>query len=214
MMNRTSQGLSAPRAGRSHSAHCRSEIESLGELMGAVIHEVNQPLTAIAAGAQAAVHWLAAGDHGSALQAIQGVVHDATRANAVVTGLKGFLRGYDTPVQPLQINEAVREVLAVVCSDIEAAHVAVALELDSSLPAVAGNRVQLQQVILNIVLNSMDAIKRKGVEGRIRVRSRLIDGPNVEVSISDNGTGVAPEFMPRLFDVFYTTKSDGLGLGL
>jgi two-component system, LuxR family, sensor kinase FixL len=188
---------------------------SLGELAGAIIHEINQPLTAIAASAEACVLWLerAVPDLDEAVQASHSVVREVRRAVGVVDGLKSLVRGTRLERTQVQINDVVRDVLATVSAELELARITTQLELDP-LPTLSGDLTQLQQAIFNLVRNAIDVLQH--VDGRERlltIRSSS-DGSAIRVSISDVGAPISPDQLARLFDSFFTTKVDGLGFGL
>ncbi len=188
---------------------------SLGELAGAIIHEINQPLTAIAASAEASVLWLerAVPDLDEAAQASHRVVREVRRAVGVVDGLKSLVRGTRLDRTDVQINDVVRNVLATVGAELELARITTQLELDP-LPTLSGDLTQLQQAIFNLVRNAIDALK--DVEGRERLLTIRSGGDAraIHVAIRDVGTPISPEQLARLFDAFFTTKANGLGFGL
>jgi signal transduction histidine kinase len=191
-------------------------LASLGELAGSIIHEINQPLTGIITSAEACLRWLARdpAEPGDARMSAMRIVEQGRRATNVVTGLRSLVRDAQLRFTDVQINDAVEEILLLLKGDLERARVTLRTDFDRSIPNVEGDQVQLQQVVLNLVRNAIDAMA--GVNGRARVltaSSRVADN-HVSVAIADTGVGIASASRERLFDALYTTKGEGLGLGL
>jgi signal transduction histidine kinase len=195
-----------------------ARLASLGELAGSIVHEVNQPLTSVITSAEACLRWLARdfAELGEARKSAARVIDQARRASTVVSGLRSLVREGQLQLAEIQINEAVEEVLLISRRELERAAVALRTEFDPSLPSIKADRVQLQQVVLNLVRNAIDAMM--DVEGRPRVltASSKVDDGHVLVAIADTGIGIGidPANKSRLFDPLYTTKDHGLGLGL
>jgi signal transduction histidine kinase len=191
-------------------------LSLLGELAGSIIHEINQPLTGIVMSAEACLRWLARdpAEPGEARKSAMRVIEQGRRASEVVTGLRSLLRDAQLRFADVQINDAIEETLLPLKRDIERAGITLRTALDCSMPTVEGNRVQLQQVVLNLVRNAIDAMA--GVNGRPRIltASSKVADDQVSVAIADTGVGIATTSRERLFDALYTTKGDGLGLGL
>jgi signal transduction histidine kinase len=193
-----------------------ARLASLGELAGSIIHEVNQPLTGIIASAEACLRWLARdpAEPGEARKSATRVIEQGRRATNVVAGLRSLVRDAQPHLADVEINAAVEEVLLLSKREFERAGITLRTDFDRSLPNVEGDRVQLQQVVLNLVRNAIDAMT--GVNARARVltaSSKIADG-HVSVAIADTGVGIDPANSERLFDALYTTKGEGLGLGL
>jgi len=193
-----------------------TRLASLGELAGSIIHEVNQPLTAIIASAEACLRWLARGpcELDKARSSVTRIVDQGHRASKVVSGLRSLARDGELQFAKVRINEAVEEVFLLLKRELECASIAVRAEFDTSISDIEADRVQVQQVVLNLVRNAMDALA--DVDGGARVltvSSKLIDG-YASVAIADTGVGIDPAHQERLFDALYTTKDGGLGLGL
>jgi C4-dicarboxylate-specific signal transduction histidine kinase len=191
-------------------------LASLGELAGSIVHEINQPLTGIIMSAEACLRWLARepAEPGEARKSAMRAIEQGRRASDVVTSLRSLARDTQPRFANVQINDAIEEILLLLKADIERADVALRTALDRSIPTVEGDRVQFQQVVHNLVRNAIDAMI--AVDGRPRVltiSSKVADG-HVSVKIGDTGVGIASTSMERLFDALYTTKGDGLGLGL
>jgi signal transduction histidine kinase len=192
-----------------------ARLASLGELAGSIVHEINQPLTGIIASAEACLRWLARDPvkPAEARKSATRVIEQARRAHGVITGLRYLARGTKLRFTTVQVNDAIEEILLLLKRDLERGDITLTLELDKSIPPVEGDRVQLQQVILNLVRNAIDAMTVEAMPRVLTISSKVVDG-HVIVGVSDTGIGIDIISMMRLFDAFYTTKSDGLGLGL
>jgi PAS domain S-box-containing protein len=201
---------------RSELAHV-ARVMSLGALTASIAHEVNQPLSGIITNANTCLRMLAADPPNvdGARETAQRTIRDGDRAAAVITRLRALFSKKDATIEPVDLNEATREVIALSRSELQRNRVILRSELADNLPPVAGDRVQLQQVILNLVRNGSDAMS--GVDGRLRqllIRTEPDEGGQVRLSVQDAGVGFDPQVMDRLFDSFYTTKNDGMGIGL
>jgi PAS domain S-box-containing protein len=191
-------------------------LASLGELAGSVVHEVNQPLTAMIANADACRRWLAKEPPNveEAREAADHVSTEARRAAAVVSGLDSLARGARTRFAPLMFQEVVGEVMLLLKSHLERAKVSVQIDLPRDLPGLVGDRLQLQQVVFNLVRNASDAMR--SVDGRARTLrvSAWATGKEMTVAFRDSGEGADPERLEHMFAPLQTTKSEGLGFGL
>jgi C4-dicarboxylate-specific signal transduction histidine kinase len=189
----------------------------LGELSGAIAHELNQPLTAILSNAQAALHLLAqrSPDLEEIRDALGDIVHEDNRAGEVIKRIRGFLKKGESKTEPVDINDLVNATVALLHSELVSRRIDVDLDLMQNAPRLVGDPIQLQQVILNIVMNAMDAMTATPAgRRRIAIRTAIDQTGCIAVSIRDRGTGIKPVDQGRLFEPFYTTKSQGLGLGL
>jgi signal transduction histidine kinase len=195
-----------------------ARLASLGELAGSIIHEVNQPLTGIMMSAEACLEWLELdpADLREARKSVIRIIDQARRASDVVGGLKSLVRNAGLHFTAVQINEAIEEVLLLSKSELERAGVTLRTDFDTSIPRIEADRVQIQQVVLNLVRNAIDAMAvvkdRPGVL-TVTSSSKVTDG-HASVTIADTGVGIDPTSRERLFEALYTTKSEGLGLGL
>jgi PAS domain S-box-containing protein len=201
---------------RDELAHL-SRMTMLGELSGSLAHELNQPLTAILANAQAAQRFLAddAPDMEQVREILHDIVKDDERAGEVIHRLREMLRKGETRRKPLEVNTLVQEILKLIHSNLIIRGVSVSTDLEPDLPLIMGDRVQLQQVILNLVVNGAEAMSGEGSHGRkLLIRTEQVEEGSVRLSVRDEGTGISTEAMARLFEPFYTTKTNGLGLGL
>jgi PAS domain S-box-containing protein len=194
-----------------------ARMSRLGAMTASIAHEVNQPLGAMVANANAALRWLnrAAPDLDEARAALKRIGDDGHRAAEVIQGIRAMFRNDGQHRALVDINQLVREVLALVQGELLRRRIPVDTRLDENLPQVMADRVQLQQVIMNLITNALDAMEPvTDRQHMLRVTSELRDGGLVVVAIEDSGTGIAPEKLDRLFDTFFTTKANGLGMGL
>jgi signal transduction histidine kinase len=191
-------------------------VVTMGELATSFAHELKQPLTAIMANAQAARRMLSSGSPDSAelSEILSDIVRDDRRASDVLQRTSALLRKGHVELQALDLNELVRDVLGFLHSDLLLHQVDIVLELGASLPQVKGDRIHLQQVMLNVMLNAVDALERNLPGNRqLTIRTEFSNG-EVRVSIIDNGPGIPADKLDRVFDAFYSTKTHGLGMGL
>lgn len=192
-------------------------ITTIGELAASIAHEVNQPLAAVVANADACVAWLARDnpDLVEARAAAERTTQGATRASEVIGRIRSLINKTAPERERVQINEIIGEVVALAHRQASKNEVSVLTELAPDLPSALGDRIQLQQVILNLMLNGIEAMS--GVSDRSRrlvIRSQTQAEEHVRVSVEDSGTGVKAEIMGRLFEPFFTTRSQGIGMGL
>jgi len=192
-----------------------SRVAALGELAGSLAHEINQPLMAILSNAQAAQRFMAAPDPAldDVRAAIADIVEDDRRAGAVIQRLRAMLRKGEIQHAPLDINDVVTEVLRLMRSELTSRGVVVGTELAPVLAPLLGDRIQLQQVLVNLVMNACDAMQDSTDNRRLDVRTRATH-EGVEVSIGDSGRGIPATDLERIFEPFVTGKEHGLGLGL
>jgi C4-dicarboxylate-specific signal transduction histidine kinase len=193
-----------------------ARLASLGEFAGSIIHEVSQPLTGIVASAEACLRWLARDPVGivDARKSATRIIDLAHRTTAVVCGLRSLAREGQLRLAHVQLHEAVDEILLLLKGELERACITVKTDFDHSIPPIEADRVQVQQVVLNLARNAIEAMG--DVAGRPRVltiASRLSEG-EVHLAFADTGVGIDPSMGERLFDVLHTTKRGGLGLGL
>lgn len=201
---------------RSELAHI-TRVSSLGELAASIAHEVNQPLSGIITNASTCLRMLAVDppDIDGAVKTAQRSLRDGNRASEVIRRLRGLYRKQHFTPDALDLNEAAQEVVAICAHNLQRRQVVLTLELDPSLPPVTGDRIQLQQVILNLVLNAAEAIEDSDDRRRrIVIATSLRSDGMVELAVKDTGLGLAEDQIGRVFDAFYTTKPDGMGVGL
>jgi len=194
-----------------------SRVETIGELSGALAHELNQPLAAILSNAQAAQRLLAMDPAkvDQVREALDDIMVDDERAGLVIRRLRGMLKRSEAQAQLVDLNEAIRDILELARGDLVARGVSVSAELQPGIPTVIGDRVQLQQVLLNLILNGCDAMAGLAREQRrLTVATASADGDGVGIVVADRGTGISGGDVEKIFQPFVTTKHDGLGLGL
>jgi len=190
---------------------------TLGMLGASIVHEVNQPLGAIAASAAAGLRWLSAQppDLDKARRSLERIVNDSRRASGVVGRLRALVKRQEPRKDRVDLNEAILEVLALTDDAVRRNDILVETSLAADLPTVEGDRIQIQQIVLNLVVNAIEAMS--AVDGRRRqlaIGSAREDANAVRVEVRDSGPGVDPSHAERLFEAFYTTKAEGMGMGL
>ncbi|MDX6007635.1 ATP-binding protein [Cupriavidus necator] len=194
-----------------------SRVTTMGELAASIAHEVNQPLAGVVANGHACLRWLAASppNEQEAHEAVQRIIRDANRAGNVIARIRQFLKREEPQRTAIRPNEVVSEVISMVQDSLRSNRISLCEALAPNLPPVAADRVQLQQVILNLVMNAIEAMSL--VEGRARVlmvTTQRNDQSAVHVAIRDTGVGLDTRQLERVFDAFYTTKPQGMGMGL
>jgi signal transduction histidine kinase len=219
-----SRGLLLYRQTRQELEELRSElaragrVTALGQLATALAHELSQPLGAILRNAEAAeIHLNSpAPDLQELREIVSDICKDDRRAGDVIEQMRALIKRRTLEMHPLPLSELVQDVVSLVHSDAIARHVALDCVVAPGLPLVAGDRVHLSQVLLNLIINGMDAIQSSPVSGgkRVVIEARSREEGKVEVAVTDSGPGVPPEVMNKVFEPFYTTKSGGLGMGL
>ena len=194
-----------------------SRATSLGVLTASIAHEVNQPLAGIVTNASTCLRMLAADppDVDGARETARRTIRDGNRASDVMTRLRALFSKKEFSLESLDLNEATREVIALSLSDLQRHRVILQSELADDLPTITGDRIQLQQVILNLLRNASDAMAHVLDRPRqLLITTKREDPAHVRVTVRDTGTGLPPESLDSLFDAFYTTKSGGMGIGL
>jgi signal transduction histidine kinase len=203
---------------RAELAHV-SRVTSLGALTASIAHEVNQPLSGIITNANTCLRMLAADPPNieGARETARRAIRDGNRASDVITRLRALFTKTGTASEAVDLNEAARELIALSLSELHRGRVILRTELAEDLPPVSGDRVQLQQVILNLLLNAAEAMS--GIEDRprqllIKTEREGDEGDRVRLAVKDTGVGFEPSSVEQLFEAFYTTKSGGMGIGL
>ena len=194
-----------------------ARVTSLGVLTASVAHEVNQPLSGIVTNASTCLRMLAADPPNvdGARETARRTIRDGNRASEVVTRLRALYAKKDPTIESMDLNEATREVIALSLSDLQRNRVTLRQELADDLPVVTADRVQLQQVILNLLRNASEAMSV--VDDRPRdllIRTEPDENDRVRLSVRDAGIGFEPQTAGKLFEAFYTTKNEGMGIGL
>ena len=192
-------------------------VATMGTLSAAITHEINQPLAAILSNAQAALRFLnnERPDLGQVGEALHDIVLDDKRAGEVIRRLRLILKKEELKSEPLEINDVIKEIISMINSEIIIKKASIVTDFKVSIPPVYGNRVQIQQVILNLLLNALDAMSNQPEESRqIRISTRTGEADTILVNVSDSGPGIDDLKLEAIFDTFYTTKTTGMGMGL
>jgi len=214
----TKRRLSEEALGEVRSELARvARVASLGALTASIAHEVNQPLSGIVTNASTCLRMLAADPPNieGARETARRTIRDGNRASDVITRLRSLFGKQNPTVEPVDLGEATYEVIALLRSELQRSRVTLRAELDDDVPLVTGDRVQLQQVIMNLLLNASDAMN--GIDDRPRhlvITIEREESDCVRLSVQDAGVGFEPQRESQLFDAFYTTKSGGMGIGL
>jgi PAS domain S-box-containing protein len=213
----------ALRRSQAHLAEAQTElahvtrVTALGELAASIAHEVNQPLAGMLTNANASLRWLT-GDPpnlSEASEAVRRIIRDGRRAGDVISRMRSLFKKAGTAKDRLDLNEAIEEVVTLTQSEVRRNKLALRTELAADLPPVMGDRVQLQQVVVNLILNAIEAMAT--VEDRARdlvITTQRGEGDEIRVAVRDSGIGFDPLNVERIFDAFHTTKPGGLGMGL
>jgi C4-dicarboxylate-specific signal transduction histidine kinase len=194
-----------------------ARVSTLGELAASIAHEVNQPLAAIVVNGRACLNWLQAQppNEEEAEAAMQRIIRDANRASEVIARIRGFLKRGELQPARVDVAELIAEVIELVQAEARGQGVSLHRTSACDLPAVMADRVQLQQVILNLVMNALEAMSSNGEAPRVLEVGALRDGSDaVLVEVRDSGVGIDPADRDRIFDAFHTTKPEGMGMGL
>ncbi len=194
-----------------------NRVMTVGELTASIAHEVNQPLAAIVTNGNATLRWLggATPNMSEARQAVERIIKDSYRASAVISRIRTLVKKTPPRSDLVDLNEVIVEVFTLAHNEARRNHVSLKQQLKQDLPQVRGDRVQLQQVILNLIINGLEAIaKSKNGTRELLVRSDQDETDNVRVVVSDSGEGLDSANLERVFDAFFTTKADGMGMGL
>jgi signal transduction histidine kinase len=205
------------------AAEARAELEHVTHLMGrgqmaaAIAHEINQPLAAMVTDAKAAINWLALKppDIEETRTAVHGIIGAGNRAGEVIDRIRSMFKQADVQMTLLDANEIIQEIVRLARNELIEQQVSVHTELANELPLVLGDRIQLQQVIFNLVNNAIDAMRPVKDRPRVlRITSAMHQSASVQVEVEDSGTGMDSKIIDRIFDPFYTTKAHGMGMGL
>jgi signal transduction histidine kinase len=194
-----------------------SQLTMMGQIAASIAHEINQPLAAIVANGSAALRWLAkqTPDLEEAREALTRAVADGHRANQIIESVRAMFKQTPQPKILLDVNDLVREVLTLTRSEIQRHRVAVQTQLTDGIPKTLVDRIQLQQVMLNLIMNALEAMDAVTDRPRVlSIKSAIHDSNGVLVMVGDTGIGIEPKNMRRIFDSFFTTKLHGMGMGL
>jgi len=193
-----------------------NRVTTMGELTASLAHEVNQPIGAAVTNASTCLRWLAADTPNleEARAAAMRVVTDGKRAAEIITRVRQLFKKGSTERELVEINEVIREMMVLLQGEAERHSIAVAADLAADIPQLMADRVQLQQVMMNLIMNSIDAMKSVDGTRRLFIISRLLDNQEILVSVSDTGVGLPPQQADQIFNAFFTTKLHGTGMGL
>jgi signal transduction histidine kinase len=215
------QTRAARTAAESALKETRSDLErvaratTMGELAASIAHEINQPLAAVVTNGNACLRWLdrEPPELDEARETARRIIRDGKRGSEVLARIRSLLKKSDPVREPVAVCEVIQEILALARSSLDG--VALETQLEPELPRVQGDRVQLQQVLLNLVVNASDAMKSVSDRPKtLRIEAERNAAGNLEVAVRDSGTGLPPDLLERVFSTFFTTKSEGLGMGL
>jgi predicted ATPase/signal transduction histidine kinase len=215
----TRQAEAALRQAHAELAHV-TRVTTMGELAASIAHEVNQPIAGIVLNGNASLRWLArvkeeSSDLKEARQTIQRIIRDGNRAGEILGRIRALFKKAEPAKEPLDLNEAIREILLLARSEMNKHQVALCLELAEDLPPALGDKVQLQQVILNLILNGIEAMNTVEDHSRdLIIRTQCSEEGVVTVTVRDSGIGLDSSSMGKVFAAFHTTKPGGLGMGL
>jgi C4-dicarboxylate-specific signal transduction histidine kinase len=209
----------ALRKAQAELAHV-TRVTTMGEMAASIAHEVNQPIAAVVINGNACLRWLArvteeSTDLNEARETVHRIIRDGNRAGEIIGRIRALFKKADLARESLDLHETIREILLLAKSEMAKQQVVLRLESPSDLPRILGDRVQLQQVMLNLILNAIDAMAT--VEGRARdlvIRTQSSEGREVTVTVQDTGIGLGRENIEHVFEAFHTTKPGGLGMGL
>ena len=204
----------ALREAQAELAHV-TRVTTLGEMTASIAHEINQPLAAVVNNASACLRWLAAHNLEEARQSAALIIADGHRAGEIISRIRALVKKAPPRKDWVNINEAIQEVIALARSEVHRNRVSLQTQLSSDVPLVLGDRIQLQQVILNLLINAIEAMSGVGEGPReLLVSSKKDDLQGVVVTVRDSGLGLDPDNLDHLFTAFYTTKPQGMGMGL
>ncbi len=215
-MIRADHAEQALRKAQAELAHV-TRVTTLGELTASIAHEINQPLAAVVTNAEACLRWLdrEIPDLDAARRSVEWVISDGNRASEVMRHVRALANKTSLDKVPLDVNDVIREVVALVQGELIGHQVSLQMQLAPALPLILGDRIQLQQVIINLMMNGIEAMEAVTDRPReLLIRSGQDETRRVFVSVMDCGVGISAEDADRLFDAFFTTKSGGMGMGL
>jgi PAS domain S-box-containing protein len=214
-MTATTEAQEALHDAQADLAHAM-RLTSLGELTASIAHEVNQPLAGIVSNGQAGLRWLLrdAPDLAATRLSLERVVEEGKRAASVIRGIRALARNDPPQRSPLDINEVIEECLGLLSQEIRGAGIDLSMSLSRNLTDVLADRIQIQQVVINLMLNGIQAMKEVEDRPRLLTVKTWAGASGVTVAIEDSGTGIDPGIRQRLFSAFVTNKADGMGMGL
>jgi NO-binding membrane sensor protein with MHYT domain len=193
-----------------------NRVTTMGELTASLAHEVNQPIAAVVANADACLRWLARDTPNleEAHAAATRILKDATRAAEIISRIRLLFKKHAPQREPVDVNEVIREMLVLLRSEVTRYSISVRTEQAADLPRVMGDRVQLQQIMMNLIINGIDAMKDVDGTRELAIKSQRAENEQVMVTVSDTGVGLPPHQADQIFNAFFTTKPHGTGMGL
>jgi signal transduction histidine kinase len=203
------------RQAQSDLAHI-SRVTTMGELTASLAHEVNQPITAAITNANTCLRWLAR-DHPNVAEAREAAsrsVKDANRAADIISHIRLLFKKGSPQQELVDVNEVIREMVVLLRNEANRFGIFIRTDCASNLPKIMADRVQLQQVFMNLMLNAIDAMKAVNTSRELTIKSEFADNDGVLISVSDTGTGLSPQQADQIFNAFFTTKDHGTGMGL
>ena len=206
----------ALRTAHAELAHV-TRVTSMGELAASIAHEVTQPLTGIVTNGNACLHWLAAAPPNieKARTAVKRIIRDSDRASEVIHDIRALVKKAPPHHEPVDLNDLISRTLTLANNEMTRNQVEAQTELAADLPSVLGDRVQLQQVLLNLIMNALEAMSSITGDRMLTIKSRHLKArESVTIAVRDSGVGLGPQGAKRLFDAFFTTKPQGMGMGL
>ncbi len=213
---RLSAAVSAVHQTRAHLEHV-ARVNVLGELAASIAHELNQPLAATATSGSACLRWIAADPPNlpKARQAVERIIEDTHRASEIIARLRSLARHQAPSKQWLNVEDAVKGALRLIAGELAEQEIALHVQIEEGLPPLLADEVQIQQVILNLAMNAVDAMRQVSSERRTLDCHVVLESPQqLRFSITDQGNGLSPRDCERVFDAFYTTRPEGMGMGL
>jgi len=204
------------RAAQVELAHV-TRVMTMGEMVASIAHEINQPLTGVVTNAEACLRWLdgESPNLDEARDAVRRIARDGNRAGGVIAQLRALLKKADPHMAPLDVRGVIEDAIGIVQSEVRSQNVSLRFEPAADLPPVMADRIQLEQVILNLMLNGIEAMSETEPSGRVlAISAQRGASDEVVIAIADAGIGVEPRDQGRIFDAFFTTKAEGLGMGL
>ena len=193
-----------------------NRVTTMGELTASLAHEIRQPISAAVLDAGTCLEWLARGrpDIEEARNAVSRIIQDVTRASEIINRIRSLFKKGEPQRELIDVNEVIREMIVLLRREAGRHSISIHTELAADLPIISADRVQLQQVFMNLMLNAIDAMKERNGAGELTIKSQHNPGDQLLISVSDTGTGLPPDQANKIFDAFFTTKPQGTGMGL
>ena len=191
-----------------------TRVATLGEMTASIAHEINQPLGALVNNAGACLGWLDAGNLEESRNSVTLMMDDAQRASEIITRIRALVKKAPPQKDWLDINQIIREVIALAQSELQRNRITLETQLSDNVPPILADRIQLQQVMLNLMMNAIEAMTQVTTPRELLISSEADDSKGVVVVVRDSGAGLDSKSLERLFEPFYTTKPQGMGMGL